>query len=324
VAPVPRTLHEAIQTYLTHARHHYSPQISTAYSQALNLFANVLQEKLRVRPTATLQELDVEWGDEYLQYLQAERSVETEHLYTRALLDFYRYVEEQQWAEPHFEELSQRFTAKRRPKKHIAPTPPTEAIEKILAYAQATTVPPEGKETHRERLRIQRDKAILFTLAETGLRVSEICSLRKSQVDLERQSLLLHSMIMPITNTVSKAIQVYLEERAKLDKENDDQLPLFARHDKRAGKRILSISRWTVGNIVKHWTQTALPDEMQLQLERNAQPITPQTFRHYFVIKTLLQTGDLALTQALARHADPSTTKRYLHTTASNPDRPDE
>jgi integrase len=274
---------------------------------------NVLQQRLGVRPTAPLRELGVEWGEEYLHYLQEERSIETEHLYTRAILDFCRHIESQQWAEPNFSELNQKLTTQRRHKKHTTPAPPIEAIEQILAHIQAIAIPPEGKITYRERLRLRRDKAMLLTLAETGLRVSEICNLKKNQADLEKQSLLLHAMTIPITSPVSKAIQAYLEERAKLDKGYaDQQLPLFARHDKRVGRRILPMSRWTVGNIVKYWAQATLPDELQRQLEQTAQSITPQTFRHYFVIKTLSQTGDLSLTQTLARHADPSTTKRYL------------
>jgi integrase len=96
------------------------------------------------------------------------------------------------------------------------------------------------------------------------------------------------------------------------------QLALFARHDKKAGNNILPISRWTAANIIHQWTMSSLPPDIRADLTAQGITISPQTFRHYFVITVLQRTGDIAETQYLARHADTATTRRYLPYTQSD------
>jgi integrase len=124
--------------------------------------------------------------------------------------------------------------------------------------------------------------------------------------------------------TVTRAIQHYLTARTPLDDNQplltNQHLPLFARHDKKASKRILSISRWTAANIITYWVHQALPPDIRTKLHQQQVTISPQTFRHYFVITTLQRTGNLNEAQLLARHTDTATTRRYLQYTDHNSD----
>jgi site-specific recombinase XerD len=86
-----------------------------------------------------------------------------------------------------------------------------------------------------------------------------------------------------------------------------DALPLFARHDKRAGNKVLPLSSRSVQQIVDRWVSHFLGNVYLYE-------ITPHSFRHYFVTTVLRSTGgDIEIAKKLARHADISTTMRYAH-----------
>lgn len=62
-------------------------------------------------------------------------------------------------------------------------------IEKILVSVQAGTAGPFAGETellqHLQQLRAWRDCALLLFLADSGLRVFEVCGLRRGEVDYQ-------------------------------------------------------------------------------------------------------------------------------------------
>ena len=83
-------------------------------------------------------------------------------------------------------------------------------------------------------------------------------------------------------------------------------LPLFARHDRGAGKKVKPITTTTGRNIVTQRVSEALGSEA-------IGTITPHSFRHYFVTIVLRASGNLKVAQALARHSSISTTSLYAH-----------
>ena len=83
-------------------------------------------------------------------------------------------------------------------------------------------------------------------------------------------------------------------------------LPLFARHDRGAGKKIKPITTTTGRNIVTNRVREALGQDA-------VGTITPHSFRHYFVTVVLRASGNLKLAQELARHKNISVTQRYAH-----------
>jgi integrase len=200
-----------------------------------------------------------------------------------------------------------------------------EAVAQILTYVENAPIPERENGANRERLRILRDRAFLLTLASTGLRVSEICELRCHNLDQITGTLhLTTGETLTLPAGTRRAVRAYLDERRPLDESQphhlNPDLPLFARHDKRAGRRVLPISRWTGANIVEDWVAQGLSIQLRQELDKKGQSITPHTLRHYFVLATLSDTGSIETTQQLARHADRATTRRYLRSISEQPD----
>lgn len=310
------SLREAIEEYLVEVHRAHPQATYMAYRSAFKLFLATITREFRIRPgVEVIGSLKNIWAERFLAFLQQRHAVETEHLYGRAVLSFYRHAATQGWTTIDIEGLEAHFEAQRRPKYYAPPLPPIEAIKQLLAYVQAAAPPAVERKPNRDHLRFLRDKAFLLTLADTGLRVSEICGLRLGQLSVNRQLLTLDPPI-PLSSRAGRALHTYLNERYPLDKAQThlsrESLPIFARHDKRAGKRILPISRWTGNNIVDFWVKQALPKTTLLELRERGQQISPQTFRHYFVVTTLAATDNPETTRRLARHVHPATTRRYV------------
>ena len=309
-------LKDAIEEYLVAIYRSHPQTTYMAYRRALSLFLSATAKEFDVRAgKESVTALRNAWGEHFLVFLQKKHAIETEHLYSRAVLDFYRHVAATGWAAVDVDDLEQYIAAHRRPKRYMPPSPPLEAVRQVLEYAQATMPPPAENKFDREHLRVLRDRTFLLTLADTGLRISEIIDLRLNHLSEDRQFLALANPL-PFSARAGHALDAYLAARLPLDRIQvhlaRGSLPIFARHDKRAGKRVLPISRWTGNNIVDLWAQMALSEETLSDLRARGQAITPHTFRHYFVVTTLTATGDAEATRRLARHGHPSTTRRYV------------
>ncbi|MDX1523876.1 MAG: site-specific integrase, partial [Anaerolineae bacterium] len=152
------------------------------------------------------------------------------------------------------------------------------------------------------------------TLADTGLRVSEACNLQRGHLDWERKRAVIigkgdKQAIVRFSERCLDLINAYLDVRVELDQRQGrvDVLPIFARHDKKSGKRVLPISTRTAENIVSSYVVKALGPEAK-------GTITPHTFRHYFVTRAARH-QDILLAQHLARHESINTTSGYTHLT---------
>jgi integrase len=154
----------------------------------------------------------------------------------------------------------------------------------------------------------------MLTLADTGLRVHEACALRRGDIDWnEGRAIIIgkgdKQAVIRFTSRSMDALKEYLSLRSSLDGGSGrplTSLPLFARHDKGAGKKVKPITTTTGRNIVSERVREILGEE-------SVGRITPHSFRHYFVTSVLLGTGNLVTAQKLARHENIETTKRYTH-----------
>jgi integrase len=317
---------EAHDQYLQQLRRTGSSALYDAYQLGLAHFIKFLKDDPSTpSPTSDTASLGVGDALAFLRHLQSQFAVESEHLYSRALLDFLTFADGQGWTSFDLKTLTQSLTDHRRTKEHTPPSAPLYAIDTILAYVEQTPIPPKGSTPDRQRLQMLRDKAFIPTLADTGLRTSEICDLRIKDIDLINHIITPpHSSIsLPVRKSTSSAINRYLSTREALlpaASTHNESLPVFSRHDKRASDNVLPISRWTAANIINTWTRLALSSEQIAKLDEANESISPLTFRHYFVITTLKSTKSLTKAQELARHHDESTTRRYLDAAVDNSD----
>lgn len=322
----PVTIMQAMQRFITSVSLSRSENTADTYNFAMHAFSALLADnKIDVETIyiAELSEDAVGWFATSLKGL----SPATEQLYLQATSRFYSFLVAERLSSPNLPRVRMLIQQRSRKTGQRLPQFPRDSIEKVLAYMQDSpsptpiSEPAEGDERRQladasetERLRWLRDRAFLITLADTGLRVHEACNLRRGDMDWnEGRAIIIgkgdKQAVIRFSTRSMAALKEYLHARAKLDGAAGrplQSLPLFARHDKGAGRKVKSITTATGRNIVDERVREALGDESEGK-------ITPHSFRHYFVTTVLRASGNLKLAQELARHANISVTQRYAH-----------
>lgn len=312
----PLTISEAIQHYLDTVKLSRSPHTMLAYRNALNVFSAVLVEKWLDPLSTPIEKLTEDLISPLAGYLKTY-SPTTEQLYLQAVKGFYEYVDSERLTEINLSRVRVLIRQRSRRPGVRLPQFPAEDIERILEYVdhiENMVVPVGDQELINVRLRAMRDRGFLLMLADTGLRVHEACNLRRGDVDWnEGRAVIIgkgdKQAVVRFSTRSLKAIKDYLSLRAELDGGSGKQvasLPLFARHDKGAGKKVKPITPTTGRNIVKERVEQILGKE-------SVGRITPHSFRHYFVTTVLRGSGNLKLAQELARHSNIQVTQRYAH-----------
>ncbi|MCX7607684.1 MAG: tyrosine-type recombinase/integrase [Anaerolineales bacterium] len=316
--PTGKTLAEAVQGYLETVRSARSENTARAYANALEAFLRVLKEHW-LEPDAPVSQLTEDGMAWMLAYLKVFSSA-TERLYTQAVKGFYAYLAAERLAEVNLPRLEQLIRQRARRTGPRLPQFPRDEIEQVLEFVNNFTN--NLSDNPNERLRALRDRAFLLTLADTGLRVHEACALRRGDLDWnEGRAVIIgkgdKQAVVRFSTRSLRALKDYLAARAALDGASGrplPSLPLFARHDKGAGKKVKPMTTTTGRNIVAERVREALGAEAVGR-------ITPHSFRHYFVTTVLRASGNLKLAQALARHASIQVTQRYAHLSDEELDR---
>lgn len=151
-----------------------------------------------------------------------------------------------------------------------------------------------------------RDQAMLELLYATGIRVSELISIRVSDINLSAGFLRCmgkgsKERIIPVGEYAQKVLSSYLTiARPGLLRDSSDD-SLFLNHHG------TPLSRQGFWKILKKYAQEAgiIAD------------ITPHTLRHSFATHLLERGADLRAVQEMLGHADISTTQIYTHVTRS-------
>lgn len=155
-----------------------------------------------------------------------------------------------------------------------------------------------------------RDRAILETLYSTGLRVSELTSLNRSQVDLERREFAIRGKgdkprIVFLSERCVKWIRMYLTDRT------DNWEPLFISFGRNRDDEELSLGEkrrltpYSVQTIVRQASKIA----------GLGKKVTPHVIRHSFATELLHNGADIRAVQDMLGHASITTTQIYTHST---------
>lgn len=211
-----------------------------------------------------------------------------------SLKAFFHYMEyQEQLSENPFAKMDVRF----REAKLLPKTIPFHSIQTFLStlYAQKE----QAKTNHQLRCCI-RDIAVIELLFATGMRISELCSLKPSDMDLEGNNILIYGKgakerIIQLGNQeVINALTLY---RETFQKEID-----------------------TCGYFFVNRLQRRLSDQsVRFMINRYAefagitQHITPHMFRHSFATLLLEQDVDIRYIQRMLGHSSISTTEIYTH-----------
>jgi len=137
-----------------------------------------------------------------------------------------------------------------------------------------------------------RNRAILETLFSTGLRISELCSLKVDDINIARGE-------FSVRGKGGKIRVVFLSDRAKT--------ALKSYLDKRAD----------MSDILFDITPRSIQRMLRAYAIRAgiAKKVTPHVLRHAFATDLLQNGADLRSVQALLGHANISTTQIYTHVT---------
>lgn len=311
------TISAVIRSYLDMVERSRSKHTMLAYKNALRIFHQVLVEKSLEPDSTPIQKLTEDLISPMADYLKVFAPA-TEQLYLQAVKGFLLYVDSERLANINQSRVTVLIRQRSRRPGIRYPQFPAEDIDRLLGKAERVenllTYANDEDEFINVKLRAYRDRAFLLTLADTGFRVHEACNLRRGDIDWNEQRAIIigkgdKQAAVRFTSRSLQAIQEYLAQRAALDGNSGRQLsslPLFARHDKGAGKKVKPITPATGRNIVKERVMQFLGREM-------AGKITPHSFRHYFVTSVLRGTGNLRIAQELARHKNIQVTQRYTH-----------
>lgn len=305
------SLSAAINLYLEMVKVSRSANTFRTYQNAMDHFIRVMTshhldpEKL---PVNEISEEAVNWTIKSLK----QHAPSSERLYLTALTGFFEYLSAENKTSINLQKV--RLLIKQRARKPGIRLPqfPKDSIAMVLQAVLSYPVNDDLDEN--EKLRLLRDKAFLITLGDTGLRVHEACKLRRGDMDWNEGHALVigkgdRQAVVRFSRRAQDALQQYLQLRASFDRKagkNMGSLPIFARHDKGAGRKIKPITTTTGRNIVAEWVEKVLGKDA-------VGSITPHSFRHYFVTRVLQSSGNLKLAQDLARHKNIAVTQRYAH-----------
>jgi integrase/recombinase XerC len=310
----PVTIASAVQEYLQIVGQSRLKNTAVTYTKAMKSFQIMLVENNLDPEISPAVELTEDVLADYAVYLK-NYAPATERLYIQAAQGFYKFLAAERLADINLPRLELLLKQRVRRMGIRLPQFPAEDIERVLGFVSAVeNLSTQTEDTENDKLRALRDRAFLLTLADTGLRVHEACALRRGDIDWNEGRAVIFGKgdkqaVVRFSTRSLQALRDYLSQRASLDGGSGkplSSLPLFARHDKGAGKKIKPITTTTGRNIVDERVKQALGDSA-------GENITPHSFRHYFVTAVLRGSGNLKLAQELARHANIQVTQRYAH-----------
>ena len=148
----------------------------------------------------------------------------------------------------------------------------------------------------------QRNRTILETLYSCGLRVSELCNLKLSDLYLEEGFIKVEGKgskqrLIPISPRAIRELQLYFLDRNQISIKKDYEDYVFI------SKRGKNISRITVFHVIK-----TLAEAIGMK-----KTISPHTFRHSFATHLLEGGANLRAIQCMLGHESIGTTEIYTH-----------
>jgi site-specific recombinase XerD len=172
----------------------------------------------------------------------------------------------------------------------------------------------EAVKMEKEEILRLRDDAVLQTLFATGLRVSELCSLRKDMINLKRSEFTVRGKgdklrLVFLSPGATASIEKYLKAR------KDNSKFLFIAHKQVGqtvtkemasfGKDAAGLTPRTIQRILKKYAMLA----------GIMKQISPHTLRHSFATDLLQNGADIRSVQSMLGHASITTTQIYTHVT---------
>jgi len=276
---------------LTHKR--ASPRTVSAYRDTFRLLFGFFHDTTGIEPCALhLADLDAPAILSFLDHLQERRSnsVRSRNARLAAVRSFFRFVA---LREPESLALATRVLA----------IPAKRADRRLVGYLTRSEIDAILAAPDRRQQAGRRDHALLLTLYNSGARVSEIASLRRSQVVVGASSVLqLHGKgrkerVVPLWPKTARALKAWFRECT-----GSPDAPAFP------NARGAPLTRDGVSYILERAVRVAFPSCSSLQAKR----VSPHVLRHTTAMH-LLQAGvDITVIALWLGHESTETTHMYV------------
>lgn len=191
----------------------------------------------------------------------------------------------------------------------FTPPPPDVKLgdlDRIVEFVRSDERDPNPQKELR-RLKV---KAMVLCLFRTGVRVSELCALRRRDVDLEGGTAHIYRAKGGKSRTVhfdaetADALTAYWSMRSDAIR-GSGSLPILSGRDK-LGDPGAAISPRTVEHIISQ-----LCEQIGIESE-----VTPHSFRHGLATEMVRRRVRESTVQTILGHASPQTTRIYVHQSA--------
>ncbi|MGI8874833.1 MAG: tyrosine-type recombinase/integrase [Egibacteraceae bacterium] len=285
---------EAFFTQRLAAQRRSSPHTIAAYRDTFRLLLGFVQETTGTPPAKLdLDDLDAALVGAFLEHLEADRGVAitTRNARLAAVHSFFRFAA---LRHPEHAGLIQRVLAI--PAKRTNPGPicylTRAEIDALLA------APDRGTRLGR------RDHALLLLAVQTGLRVSELCELRRADVTLGTGATVSctgkgrKQRATPLTSAAAAVISSWLKQTTGTPTD-----PLFP------GPRGRPLSRDAIRRLVQRHVANAASSCPSLATKR----VTPHVLRHSCAMQLLAAGVDVAVIALWLGHESIRTTDIYQH-----------
>lgn len=294
------------------------PNTARTYSVATKKFCQMLADSKIDPKTSSIDLLTESHFGQFISTMRTQ-SPGTEGVYIVAIKNFYKFLgaeDVRQFNYPRIESIIK--FRKRKPPLRL-PQFPVEDITEVIKHVDE--IINHDFESMNERLRAYRDRALIYTLPDTGLRIGEAMALLIGSINKRKGIAVVRGKnneeaVVRFTKKSLNAIWDYLNIRYQLDMKAGKQrasLPIFANHSDSAGNHVTAITPSTGGRIIAMRVQEILKHHPEIK-------ITPHSFRHLFVSRIYKEKKNIKLAQELARHKKIETTRIYTHLDDDNLD----
>lgn len=150
-----------------------------------------------------------------------------------------------------------------------------------------------------------RDKAILETLFSTGLRVSELCSLNRDNINLNKGEFAVRGKgnklrVVFLSDSAKEALKKYLNERRDIH-----NAVFISHHGQLNKKEEARLTPRSIQRIVKKYSIAG----------GVIKKVSPHQLRHSFATDLLRNGADIRSVQVMLGHSSITTTQIYTHYT---------
>lgn len=188
----------------------------------------------------------------------------------------------------------------------FTPPPPDVKLEDLEAIVEHVCSGPKTEKPHLE-LRRLKIKALVLFMYRTGVRVSELCALRRRDISIDDGNAHIYrakggkSRTVHFDGATADAVSAYWTARGDTVR-GAGVNPAFSGRDK-VGQPGKHISPRTVEHIVAELC-TAIGIESE---------VTPHSFRHGLATELVRRRVRESTVQTILGHASPQTTRIYVH-----------